>query len=290
MKQLLKMSLLNNILFIIVFVFLLKTSAFSQISIATSDQVDKFYKSTTCIVKDGKPFSFLNAYLKEAVESNWKITKYKIIEEDEFEKLRQREDLSFIILSEAAYTERKQLVKLDVLNVVLGNKGKGLDNMPDMGSIPLAYSESDELNYLYKIPALIKLIQYQINVIKQNKISTPESLMDYHNKWNKEIKNKELWLLEEDLSPEINTLEKIKKIYPYNVKIKTKDELEEAIKAGKDILFLHLVAPYEEGQTGKCWKFIIAASDGKVYYVNNHDVNSPKESGLMLTDLRCFAK
>ena len=290
MKHLFKMAFKNNHVVAALLACLFTTNIFSQVSIATNEQVEKFYKTTTCIVKDGKPFSFLNVYLKEAVENNWKITKYKIVEENEFEKLNQREDLSFIILSEAAYTERKQLVTLDVLNVVLGHKGKGLDDMPDLGSIPLAYSNDDELNYLYKIPAIVKLIQYQINVIKQNQISSPQGLMDYHNKFNKEIKNKELWLLEEDLSTEINTIDKIKKIYAYNVKIKTKDEMEEAIKAGKDILFLHLVTPFEEGQTGKCWKFIISASDGKVYYVDNHQINSVKDKGILPADLKKFGQ
>jgi len=280
----------NYCFIVLLFICLSVTNTFSQVSIATPEQVEKFYKTTTCIVKDSKPFSFLNAYLKDAVENSWKVTKYKIIEENDFESLRQRTDLSFIILSEAEYTEHKQLVKLDVLNIVLGNKGKGLDDMPDLGSVPLAYTDNDEISYLYKIPAIVKLIQYQINVIKQNKISSPQELMDYHNKWNKEIKSKELWLLEGEISPEINTLEKIRKIYPYNVKIKSKDELEEAIKAGKDILFLHLVAPFEEGQTGKCWKFIISALDGKVYYVDNHDVKDPKENGLIQKDFKKFAQ
>jgi len=272
------------------FVCFFITNSFSQVNLASVEQVEKFYKTTTCVVKDGKPFSFFNDYLKEAVEKNWKATKFKTVEADDFEKLRQREDLSFLVFSEASYTERKQLVNLDVLNVVLGNKGKSLDNMPDLGSIPLAYADADETNYLYKLPALVKLIQYQINVIRQNKISSPQSLIDYHNKWNKDIKNKELWLLQDDLSQEINTLEKIKKVYPFNVKIKTKDELEEAIKSGKDILFLHLVAPYEEGQTGKCWKFIISALDGKIYYADNHDSNSSDENVLKQKDFKSFAK
>jgi len=291
------MRYLNIIgLFIFCLIF---TKTFSQVSIATPDQVDMFYKTTTYVVKDGKPFSLFNSYMKEAVELNWKLTKYKIAEDKDFEKLNQREDLSFIILSEAAYTEKKQTIKLDILNVVLGHKGKGLDDMPDLGSVPLAYTASDEESesednsedkYLYKIPAIIKLIQYQIGVIKQNKINTPQALMDYHNKFTKDIKNKELWLIAEDLSPEMNSLEKIKKNYSYNVKIKTKEELEDAIKRGGDILFAHVVAPFEEGHKGKCWKFVVSAKDGKIYYIESHEFIVADEVGLSLKDFKKLAQ
>ncbi|MDD3877910.1 MAG: hypothetical protein PHT69_14910 [Bacteroidales bacterium] len=264
--------------------------AYTQVQVATPEQFRQFKNTTTCVVNTSKPFSFFNAYLKEAVEADWTITPFKFIDENEFENTLSRTDLSFLLISEAAFTERRQQINLEVLNIVLGQRGSSLDDLPDLGSIPLAYAEDEEEKYLYKIPAFIKLIQYQIKAIENNNINNIQQLMDFHNSFNSEIKLKELWLLEDELSPEINTSEKIRSVYPYSFKIVTKDQIEEAVKNEMDILFLHLVAPWENQDSGRCWKFIISAKDGKVLYLDNQQITGSSDIGLNKNDLENFKR
>ncbi len=258
----------------------------AQLNVASAQQIEQFYKTTTCVVKDGKPFSFFNVYLKDALEKNWKLTKLKFIEVDEFEKLRQNTEYSFILLSEATFKEGKDIVKLDILNIVLGQKGNGLDDMPDLGSIPLCYTEDDETVYLYKIPALIKMIQYQMDIAFNNKITSPQSLINHHNQYRKEIRSKELWLLYEELTDEVNSGDKLKKAGIINVKIKSKDELEEAIEKGSDILFIHAISPNKENTNGKMWLIVISAKEGKVFFVKEKNLKNNDENGLGLKDIQ----
>jgi len=290
MKHLIILNL--NKIFISLILFFTQNILFSQVNTATPEDIESFYKSTTCIVKDDKPFSMLNAYIKEAVEKNWHITKYRFIDGADFQKLNQSPEYSFIILTEAEYTENKTKVKLDILNLVLGHKNKSLDDLPDLGSIPLVYADDEEDSYLYKIPAFIKLMQYQIALIKQQKINSPQALLDYHNKFNSEIKGKELWLLEEELSPEINSTVKLNKAGLLKVKITDKDALEVAIEEGKDILFAHIVKPYmaDVDAGGRCWKFIISAKDGKIYFAENQKTSHVKESVLNSGDIKKFTR
>jgi len=262
---------------------------YAQANTAGKTHVEQFFKTTTLVVKDDKPFSFFNVYLKEAMDTYWTITPFKYIEDDEFEKYCQNEDYSFLIFTEASYIENKKAVKVDVLNFVLGHKGDNINNMPDLGTIPLCYVDDDDEKYLYKMPAFVKLIQYQVNMVRENSLYSVMSVLNYHNKFTSEIKNKDLWLIDEELLPEVNTIEKIKKSGLTQVKIKTRDDLEEAIETGKDILFVHIVAPYEPMQTGKVWKFVIGAKDGKVYFIGEEKYNS-KNSGISESDLRGFAR
>ncbi len=234
----------------------------------------------------------LNAYIKEAIEKNWHITTYRFIDGADFQKLNQSTEYSFVILTEAEYTENKIKVKLDILNLVLGHKNKSLDELPDLGSIPLAYADDEEDIYLYKIPALLKLMQYQIALIKQQKINSPQALLDYHNKFNSEIKGKELWLLEEELSSEVNSIVKLNKAGLTKVKITDKDALEDAIEEGKDILFAHIVKPYmaDAYTEGRCWKFIISAKEGKVYFAENQKTGKINEDVLNSGDIKKFTR
>ena len=169
---------------------------------------------------------------------------------------------------------------------MLGQKGNGLDDMPDLGSVPLCYAEDDETVYLYKIPALVKMIQYQINVAIKNKISSPQGLINYHNQFTKEIKTKELCLLDEELSEELKIPAKLAKAGFPNARIKTREELEELIENGDDILFLHAIMPYEEKTVAKLWLMVISAKDGKVYSVQQNTVKNTSNKGLGLKDLQ----
>jgi len=265
-------------------------SAHSQLKLAGREDVNRFMKSKTFIVEDLKPFSFFNTRLQEAVKKHWHITPYDFMKADLFEKNWHNPHYSFIIFSEVSFKEQKNTVRLDVLNIVLGQKGRGLDDMPDLGSIPLCYADDDEDVFLYKIPALLKTIQYQIKILNEQNINNPQKLIDYHNTHTHEIKHKTLWLIGEDLSEEVNTKEKIEKVYPFPFKIVSIEELEMAINNSNDILFVHKIAPYEEHSKGKCWKFIISAKNGQVYYIDTHQVSSIKDNGLLVKDFTALLK
>ncbi len=94
----------------------------------------------------------------------------------------------------------------------------------------------------------------------------------------------------EDLSEEVKNEALIRQVYNYNFDIVSREQLEEAIERGDDILFLHKISPYEGHYRGQVWKFILSAKSGKAYYATEHFAGGKKEIGLVLKDFEKFAE
>jgi hypothetical protein len=87
--------------------------------------------------------------------------------------------------------------------------------------------------------------------------------------------------MKDQLDKEVNGMQKIRSYYPHPVKLVQINELKEAIKTGKQgVAFLHLIQPVEPDKPFmNCWKFIIAAENGKLLYSGGHITgagNAPK--------------
>ncbi len=185
--------LLKTILLVL---FILPTTGFktiAQVQIATPQELSRFFQSQTLFVKHGKPFTFYNKYIEKAAEKDWHITPYSMIEARDFDNKRQNNAYSFVILSDAVFTMRRQQIEIEVLNLILGSRGRGINDMPDLGSVPLCYKGDDEDAYLHKLPAILKFMQYQTQAMAAEQIKTPRQLLDYHNQFANEIKRKHLW-------------------------------------------------------------------------------------------------
>lgn len=261
------------------------TSKSQDIPLAKQDDFQKFIKSTTYLVEYGNPFSSFNKFIAEDMKKVWKITPYKVISENEFENLRKEKEKSFIFLSEAAKEEDKNYFKLNILNFVLGSKGT-LNSMPDLGSAPLSYvfeNSDDENTYLYKLCGILRFFQYYVNY----NLSHPESDIKAIVKENKKIvKEKELWLLKDEMGNEVKTEEAISKFYTGKVKFVTQDEIRKAILEGNtNVAFLHKVGPGTN--TGnKCLKILISAADGAPLYMDLSTVNSKNSDAFHSSDFK----
>jgi hypothetical protein len=105
-------------------------------------------------------------------------------------------------------------------------------------------------------------------------------------------KTYELWLRKEELPADLNTLEKIKAVYPYPVKLATREEIQAAIIArNPKVAILHKVGPEGSVQGDmKCWKFIVSVADGNPLYFDSHMIDSKKPDALLEDDFKKLAK
>ena len=107
----------------------------------------------------------------------------------------------------------------------------------------------------------------------------------------KDIKGKTLYLLENELAKEVNSVARIRKIYPYKFKIVTKEEIEEAIKNREgNIVFLHKVGPEGTKLNARSYKIIIGAGDANFYYFDYHKINDKKPDGFLTSDFKKLSK
>ncbi len=275
--------------FITLFVlFFLVAESFAQVRPARRREVQRFFESTTYVVQDRDPFSQFNEHLKNAMENHWHITPVKYITFSEFERIRTNENASFMIFADI---KQNNLVEVyEFINFVMGDKNRDFENMPDLGSVPIAYVDADQELYYYKMGALVKSMQ----TYAQERSNTPRlRLSRYFNVTDSRLKTMELWLLEDELSPEINSDEKIRRHYPYRVRIATREEIAGAIAQDReDVAFLHKIGPEDTmpHPGRKCWKFIIAANDGRVLYASHHDIDNRNPDALLASDLEEMAK
>lgn len=278
------------------FLFLLINSYFylslssQEIKLATPEQFKKFLSTTTYVVKTDNPFSNFNNVIEESINKLWTLTKFKIISTEEFEKLKINPANSFIFISEAAFTQNKELISLDILNITLGAKSGNLNLMPDLGSSPLAYLTTDadneeiEEQYLYFIPGILRFFQYNIKYqANQSQVVDLDKLANANKSL---LANKTLYITSDNLAMDVNSLEKISKIYSGKVKIASKEDIYNTLLNGDDKATVAF-AIKTNGKPGlNCFKFIIDANTGALIYYAIQEVKSKDQDGFTASDFK----
>jgi len=278
------------------FLFLLINSYFylslssQEIKLATPEQFKKFLSTTTYVVKTDNPFSNFNNVIEESINKVWTLTKFKIISTEEFENLKTNPANSFIFLSEAAFTQNKETISLDILNITLGTKSGNLNLMPDLGSAPLAYlpidAESEEIEeqYLYFIPGILRFFQYNIKYqANQSQVVDLDKLANINKKL---LADKILYITSDNLAMDVNSIEKIAKIYSGRVKIASKEDIYNTLLNG-DSKAAVAFAIKTNGQIGlNCFKFIIDTNSGALIYYAIQEVKSKEEDGFTASDFK----
>jgi len=275
-------KIIISILFLVFY-----TMASAQIKFANSSEIKTFLKSKTLVVLDEAPFSLFNETLKAAMAKFWTITPYDFITMEDFEKKNAGSSYSFIMLSEAQQKEDGVLCTYNFLNLILGGSSD-INKMPDLGSVPLSYTEVDEETYLYKLGGILIFMQNHVIYASEHPSIVPKLI-------NKDsgidIKTKELWLLKDELPSNFNTIEKIKTVYPNTVKIVTKEDIKKAIEdKNSKVVYLHKVGPNGTLVGGKCWKFLVTANEGEVLYYEGHKVDASNQDAFLEKDFKSIAK
>jgi len=285
MKLIAKKSIKNLVLSI--FLIALGFHAFPQGSLPTKSDYQKFYKTKTLIVLENSPFSEYNDKIKEAIKQNWVLNGYDFISNEEFDQKKMNPNYSFLVTSIVTFNKDKTKAQYNFLSLLLGGKATDITNMKDLCSVPLSYLNMNEENYLYKLGALIRFIQNHISLVTKNPSIISDNVLKYYNKNTVQIKNKTLYITQEDLPPNTKSISKIKKLYPGRVKIVTTQEIEKAINnKNKDVVFLHKVGPEQKVHKARCFKIIIGADDAKIYYFDYHMIKNKETDSFLVRDFK----
>jgi hypothetical protein len=173
------------------------------------------------------------------------------------------------------------------MNIVMGAKVKDITALPELLSIPLAYSGVDEDAYVEKLPLMIRFAQLHLNNLKA--AADPKKLYNLksYSDDSKALKDKTLLVLADDLSEEVNTTEKIQKEYPGVVKIVTSEEMSLAIEEkASNTAVLHQVSPGESDKNGRSYCQIYGTDDAKLYYYNHQNITQKRPAGMLARDFR----
>lgn len=272
-------------------VALMTMTAMAQEHIPTAEDYKNFKSTRTLVVMDVNPMSDFNFKIKEVMANVWNLTEFEFINQKEFEAKRRDPSYSFLLTTTATFDADNTKARYTFLSLLLGKDVGNVSDMPDLCSIPLSYKRVEDDSYYYKMDAFIRFVQEHVNIMTNDPSLIKANPLKYYNKNSESLKNKVLYLVQEELSPEINTEAKIKKVYPYKVKIVTREEVMKVIEDKEpDAAFLHKVGPEGTQFKARCYKIVVGAGDSKFYYFDWHNIDAKNKRDFLLeSDLKSMA-
>lgn len=251
--------------------------------VATKKEIGMFINSTTCIVLENEANPY-NTFIKDAVEKYWKSTPFEFITETEFQVRRFDSKYSFLVLIKNVYDNDPGGVSYNYLSLVLGDKSTNMKKMPELCSIPLIYSNDNNLDYEYVIPALVKFVQIHAKNLEKNRFLIQLNGLSYYN--SSGFKEKELLMNRDGMAPDSYSVDKINAVYPYFVKLLSANEiLKEVSLNPKNTLFHFHVGPNQSNGVGKCFEMIFDVN-GKLYYYSSRRITNENVDGFNMRDFR----
>ncbi len=265
----------------------------AQEYLPTEADLNQFLNSKLYVVLESNPIAEYNFKIQDAVKKVWTLTDYEFISLDQYEKMYNDPKASFLMMTQVVFQNDKTKVRYNFLHIFIGKPE--IDNMrdlPDIAAIPLSYTEVDEEFWVYKMESLVRFLQSHVQNMKNNPDMIKKNIFQYYNENTKDIKQKTLYLVKDEVAPNISSESKIKKIYPYKVKFVTREEIEEAITTrAEDVVYLHKVGPQGTRLRARCYKIIIGAKDANFYFFDYHWVEKGKNfDGILDKDFKKMAK
>jgi len=279
-------------LFLSVPFFFLTGLMLGQAPFPNKDEIKQFAESKTCVVIEDDPFSSFNAFIKEAMKKYWNITQYEFIDTREFNLRNAKPQYSFIVLTETNYEKDKTRSVYKFINLLQGKAVDKLGEMPEICAVPLAYAGEDDLEYGYKLGAILEFMQKHARLIMEDPSKTGRKYLKYYNENIPEVVNKTILVKLEDLAPAINTIEKIKAIYSNKIEIVPEEDIVKAIETkAPNTVILHKVGPVGiKKDEGYCFKMLIGTDDADMYYYDLHTIDKANPNGFLPADLKRLAK
>lgn len=262
-----------------------------QAPFPSGNEIKQFLASKTCVVLENDAFSPYNAYIKQAVQEYWKVTPFEFIKTADFNTRRSDPSYSFILLTETNFEKDKSNSVFSFINLLQGKDVGKIEDMPEICAIPLSFAGEDDMEYGYKLGAILSFMQKHARLISDDPSLTGRRYLKYYNKNVPEVVNKTILVKQEDLSPAINTIDRIKAIYSNKIEIVSEEAIVKAIREKTpNTLILHKVGPVGERNSGYCFKMLIGADDSDIYYYNQHNIDKANPNGLLPADLKRLSR
>lgn len=278
--------------FLISGIVLLSLMASGQAPFPSKDEIKQFSASKTYVVLEDDIFSSFNSYIKDAMKEYWKVTPFDFISVKDFNVMRTKPAYSFIVLTQTNYEKDKSGSLFNFINLLQGKNVNKLGEMPEICAVPLSYAGEEDIEYGYKLGAILLFMQKHARLIMEDPSKTGRKYLKFYNENVPEVMKKTILVKLEDLSPEINTIEKIKAIYSNKIEIVPEEDIIKAIEnKTPNTVILHKVGPAGEKQNeGYCFKMLIGTDDSNMYYYNMHTIDKNNPNGFLPSDLKRLAR
>ncbi len=261
-----------------------------QAPFPSGSEIRQCMSSTTCVVLEGGN-TIYNAYIRQAVKEYWTVTPYEFISLSDFDSKRTDPSFSFLILTETQPSNDKSGSSYNFINLLQGKDVPELGKMPEISAIPISASGEDDIEYGYKLGAILLFMQNHARLIAENPTMIGRRFLSYYNRFTPDVRSRKILATEADLSASLGSIDKIKAVYPYDFEIVPEDEIVKAIREKTpNTLILHKVGPGEDAVSGFCYKMLFGTDDSGMYYYDQHKIDRNNPNGLLPSDLKRFVR
>jgi hypothetical protein len=279
------------VLFFLLILSLVKLSAQREY-LPTVEDLNRFTGTTTYVVLSDNPLSEYNFEIRDAVEKYWTITDYEFIQHKDFAQKSIDSNASFLYTAVVNFEKDKSGTRYMFLCLSLGGPDhETLDELKDITNIPLSYHGVDEDQYAYKLGTMIRFMQNHIRMLLDNPEMVSQNVFQHYNENMGDLRDKTLYLVEDEIEQSIATKAKLRQVYPYDFEIVDRETIKQLIMDGdENAVFLHKVGPEGKKMNARTYIVLIGAADGKFYYYDYHKVNAKHPDAILEQDFKRISK
>ena len=250
-------------------------------------EVESFYSTKTLVVLENQMFSTYNAFIKKAMAEYWDITPFEFISVQDFNEKREDPAYSFIVLTETKFDKDKSGSVYNFINLLLGKDVGRIEDLPEMCAIPLSFAGEADVEYSFKLGIVLRFMQTHVKHISEDPSIKGKKYLKYYNQFVPELKEKVILLSENDLVEELRSDAAIQKLYDHDISLVDDETIQKAItEKSENRVVLHMVGPEGARSGGLCFKMLIGADDGRMYFYGEHTITPKKRKGLLGNDMK----
>lgn len=271
---------------IIIFIIsiILPTVASAQAQINTKKvKISDFTQKVTKVVLGGN--DFFDITFQEEITARWRISPYEFCTLEEFEQLKGNENYYFLMTTYGQF--RKETAPgLQFLTLVKGGKGadKGIADMLEIVSLPLASAEYPSGREMVFLPAFLDIIQSHTLASMENDYNGYAGLASNNISLGK-AGDMEIVISEDDLNEDMSQ-EQRAALFDEGVIVTDEDDADQYMQDNTPGTLVSYVAVPSEPVFGSyCYKMLIDAQTHKLYYFKRHRIGKKAGAGFLPEDI-----
>jgi hypothetical protein len=257
----------------------------------TPQDLEQFHRSKTYVVLNSNPLSDYNIEIQDAVRKYWNITEYEFLKFEDFGEKSADPGASFLYMARVNFEKDRSNARYIFLCLSIGGDYESIDDMKDVANLPLGYYGVDQDSYAYKLGTMVRFLQDHVRLITEHPEMVSQNVYKHYNDNMGDVRDKTLYLVEDELENSVSKEPAIRMVYPYEVKIVEPEQIKELIMAGDEgAVFLHKVGPEGEQMNARVYKILIGVADGKFYYFDYHKASAKNPDAFLEKDFKKLAR
>lgn len=258
----------------------ISASAFAQAQIDTKKvKIGDFTQKVTKVVLTGS--ALFDGVLQDEVAARWRVSPYEFCSLEEFNSLKNSDKYYFLLTTKGQFKKETE-PSLQFLTLVKGGNqaSKGIDEMLEIVSLPIASAEDPSGRELVFLPAFLNIIQkYTVDSMDKD-YSAYAGLGNYTSRISKS-EGMNIVFSEDDLDATVTENE------PAGFVVTDEDSADKFVMDNTpNTLVSYVAAPSNPVNGSFCYKMLVNAETYELYFYRKHRINAKNGPGFMPYDIR----